>query len=381
MSKVLVLSIVAIFVLNVLACAPQAEQAPQQAVAPGAPAKGVGPSATAWDELVAQAKKEETVMIYSSSGPELRTSLTKAFQDKFDITLDWVIGRGAETDERILRERNIGLFLADIYLGGTSNVVTTLKAPGVLAPVPPVLILPEVTDTRLWLGGKLSFVDSENQYILIQAGTPTPGVIVNPEVVKRDEFQSFRDLLNPKWKGMMTMDDPTTNGAGARWFRSVSELMGMDFMRELAKQQPTIMRNDRLRFEWVARGKQPITVGHKTDMYAEFVKAGAPVTAYYLKEGAWMTARGSGISLIDKAPHPNAARVFINWLLTKEGQTIHSRGTMTQSLRLDAPFDHLTPEEVRKPGAQYIMVENEAYLAKDPDLRKTAKEVFKDLVQ
>ncbi len=378
MRTVILLLVVSLIV--VFSCTPkEAPVTPPPTVPPG---NGGVPSAQReWDNLVAAAQQEGSVMMYTYSGPEVLQELKKAFGEKYQINLEWVVGRGAETEERVMRERSAGLFLPDVYLSGTSGTLATLKPAGVFEPLPPVLILPEVKDPKNWYDSKLQYSDSEGQFVLIQVGSPTPGVIVNSQLVKPTDIQSFNDLLAPQWKGKISLDDPTMPGAGQRWFRSVAELMGVDFMRQLVSQEPVVMRNDRLRFEWVVRGTKPLTLGHKTDTYAEFVKIGAPVTAYYLKEGAWMTGRGSGLSLINRAPHPNAAKVFINWVLTKEGQTIYSRLTRTQSLRLDVPSDFLTPEEIRKPGAKYIMVENEAYMKKDGEFGLLAKDIFKSLMQ
>lgn len=334
-----------------------------------------------WDEWLKAGKKEGSVTIYSGSGPDVRTALTKGFYEKYGINLEWVVGTQSETTAKIMEERNAGLYLADIYLDGTSGTIVTLLPAKILDPIDQVLVLPEVTDSKAWLYGKPSYSDREEKYIIVQVGSPSPGVEVNTNLVKKSDIQAFKDLLNPTWRGKISMSDPTVPGNGARWFRSVAELMGNDFLKDLAKQELVIMRDGRLRFEWLARGKIPISLGHSTDLYAQFTKIGAPIAAYYLKEGAWVTGRTSGLSLVNKAPHPNAARVFINWLLTKEGQTIYSKATRTQSLRVDVPYDYLLPEEVRQPGGKYIMVENAAYLEKDEEYRVMAREVFKDLLK
>ncbi len=374
-------AIVALILITLFACVPNQPQVPEKAAAPGPSSQGGSSAIGEWDKLVAAARQEGLVMVYTDPTPALRDEMTQTFKQKYGVSLDFVMASGAELSQKLAVERRAGLYLDDVYLQGTSGTIATVKSTGALDPLKPILILPEATDEKAWFGGKLSFADREQNYIVLQSGSPTPGVIVNSELVKPGDLKSFRDILDPRWKGKIVMQDATTPGAGERWFRSVSELMGVDYMRELARQDLVITRDNRLRFEWVSHGKYSLTLGHSTPTYAEFTQAGAPIAAYYLQEGAWMTGRSSGLSLVNNAPHPNAAKLFINWLLTREGQTIYSKATSTQSLRLDVPTGHLKPEELRQQGAKYIMVENEEYLQKDPEYMELAKDIFKDVLK
>ncbi len=84
---------------------------------------------------------------------------------------------------------------------------------------------------------------------------------------------------------------------------------------------------------------------------------------------------GGTVALVKNAPHPNAARVFINWLLTKEGQTLYSRGYGSASRRLDVPNEG-DPLKIPQPGMKYFNSEEEELILDRPEDMKTAMEIF-----
>ena len=88
------------------------------------------------------------------------------------------------------------------------------------------------------------------------------------------------------------------------------------------------------------------------------------------------------MSLIDGAPHPNASRVFINWLLSKEGQVLFSQASLVQSAREDIPTDFLDPVKMRAPGVKYVWAETEELLLKlGNEQRPIFKEIFSPLIK
>src|SRR3970282_1988369 len=105
-------------------------------------------------------------------------------------------------------------------------------------------------------------------------------------------------------------NDPTTSGSGSTWFaiNMATNNLSMDYMRELAKQEPMLSRDERLQVEWVARGKYPIGIALDNEIIIEFQRAGAPLIDLLLTdEVPYITAGGSNIALMNRVPHPNAA--------------------------------------------------------------------------
>lgn len=156
--------------------------------------------------------------------------------------------------------------------------------------------------------------------------------------------------------------------------------MGWDFARELVKQEPMITRDLRLQMDWLAHGKYPIAIAPDTIVMTEFREVGAPVAYLTPQEGSYLSSGYGNLGLVNRAPHPSAARLFINWLLTREGQTIFSRTMGAQSGRLDVPTDHLPKEYLREPGVNYLISYNEEYVLKEPEVIEKAAEVFKPLL-
>ena len=144
---------------------------------------------------------------------------------------------------------------------------------------------------------------------------------------------------------------------------------------------PVVVGSDeRLRLEWLAQGKVAILINPQAPTFAGFRKIGAPVAAVIPQEGGWVSAGSGSVALLNRAAHPNAAKVFLNWLLSKDGGTICSKAAGSQSARIDVPTDFLDPVLVRDPSKKYIFAETEEYRNKQPEKIKIAAEVFKDLL-
>ena len=153
-------------------------------------------------------------------------------------------------------------------------------------------------------------------------------------------------------------------------------------MRELVKQEPFITRDQRLQAESLARGKYAVAIGVQPDIQAEFIKMGARIQTIIPEEGAWLGGGPGLIAAFSKAPHPNAAKVFINWFLSKEGQTLYSRTARAESARLDVPNDHLNKADRRDPKVKYFISEDESFLKKKREYeKKWAKEIFGPLIR
>jgi iron(III) transport system substrate-binding protein len=157
--------------------------------------------------------------------------------------------------------------------------------------------------------------------------------------------------------------------------------MGLDYMRELAKQEPIINRDERLQVEWVAKAKYPIGMALKKEIITEFQRAGATILESTGAEGAGMSSGSDNIGLINKAAHPNAAKLYLNWFLSKEGQTVASTSTGNLSTRMDVPFSHVDPVLIPEPDKQYFFSDQEEFLLKAEPERKMAKEIFGHLVK
>jgi len=336
-----------------------------------------------WDALVAAAKKEGKVTVYvGESPPEVRAEVTKAFKDKYGITVDFLAGRAAEVTARLQAEKTAGLHVADAIILGDTNWFGDVRPMKITAPLDPLLILPEVRDPTKWRSGKVPMMDETHQALAI-ATIASQYYTVNQEMVKEGDLTTVTDLLKPAWKGKIVINDPSISGNGSAWFtfvvvKALGEEKGAQFMRDLVKQEPIISRDNRQMIEWVARGKYPIAVGATAGISISFIKQGAPIRMVRVRDGIVLTTGIGIVMATNYAPHPAAAQLFINWLASKEGGTVWSQSYGYPSTRLDVPTKGFLPEII--PLATDIYPD-EAYVIKKVETRKLAKEIFGSLIK
>ncbi len=379
------LSIAASIIISTEVCG-QSVTSPQATITLSQ-AKDTGPSGSAkpgweqpWNEIVKAAKKEGSVLIYFAPNPTIQKNLGEAFKQKYGINLEFVAGRGAAISEKIFSERRAGLFLGDVIIQGyTAQFI--FKPQNVLQPLDPLLVLPEVTDTKNWMDGASPFLDADHTIISFIRSVEHV-VMRNTALVKEGDLTSYYDLLLPRWQGRMVMGDPTIEGVAQSWFLLMLErILGMDFMRQLVKQEPVITREDRVGIEGVAREKYLLAIGLHPPTVAEFRRLGAPVEPVRMKEGTPTTSSMGTVSVLSKNAHPNATMVFLNWLLTKEGQTVFSQSLKMPSARIDVPTTGLDPYYIRQPGEK-IFSNYEAALAQlKGKMAPLAKEIFAPLLK
>ncbi len=341
-----------------------------------------------WQKTLDSSKKEDRLVVWFAAGGEARVILINAFKEKFGIMPEIISAGGSQLSAKILNERKAMIYTGDVYIGGGTSQMANLKPAGALDPLEPALILPEVKDPDQWWGGKHPWIDPDHTVLSF---TLYPGTTyaINTEMVKPEEVKSYKDLLNPKWKGKMVLYDPTVAGGPTqKWFVAIAFgalplgfMPGMDFMKELAKQEPIILRDRRQQVEWLAHGRYPIALAPDTTPMTEFKTAGSPIAYVNPVEGNFLTSGYGNVSLVNKAPHPYTARVFINWLLTKEGQLAFTRGLPYHSARLDVPTDQIEPSKMRTPGVKYFYTETEEYLLLENERGKTAKDIFAALLK
>jgi len=312
-----------------------------------------------WDTALAQAKKEGKVVVLGPPGDRIRDAITQGFTKAFpDISLEFSGARGGELATKVKAERDAGIYSIDIVISGTSTADAYFKPMKALAPIEPALILPEVIDPKNWRDHRLEFSDRTTRLNLVFTTQNNVPLILNPAQVKPEEVDELYKLLDPKWKGKIVVQDPIPSGTGNGLFRWMWHVLGpekaKDFYRKIRAQAAAVDRDQRRQIEWVAQGKYPLNFGPGTVMY-QLEKSGLRfgVIPEFKDYGAYLTPGFGSAMLIDRAPHPGASKVFLNWLLGKDGQTAFSAGMGYASRRLDVPKDHVPSYWIPKPGVKY----------------------------
>lgn len=279
-----------------------------------------------WDKVVAAAKAEAVVTVYSGQvGVSHLDDILNAFTAEYRIPVRKLELRGSELFERMRLELATGRPTADVSLAGGS---ITLEAMGVLQPhghIP--------NAARLAPG----FEGNELRLPVFSQGM---GIAVNAKVPKADRPTSWADLANPKWRGKILADDFRAVGGGGLFFGVAYDKLGEDYQRRLAENKPVFSREIRESSRRIARGEYPV--------YAPFIlpdallNKGLPLEVIIPIEGVIYATFDLG--LVKDAPHPNAARLLINFFLSDKAQLIYASSARRPTIKgLEGQY----PENVR----------------------------------
>ena len=310
-----------------------------------------------WNETLAAAGKEGKVVVAGPPDTQVRQALPAAFEARYGICMEYLSARGTDQANKLRREKEAGIFSVDAVIAGIQTTATVLYAEKMLAPLKPELILPDVTEGKNWKRGSLWFLDPEQQYVLRIFNTVREAFMINTEQVKPHDLRKFTDLLDPKWKGKISVLDPTRSGTGSNQIALLEELFGEDYVNKLlVDQKPVISTNRRQLTDWMVRGIYPISFGPEDGEVERLRQEGMPVkTIYGLEDMPGTVSGGNVLSLVAGAPHPNAARVFVNWMASKEAGEIYGKALQMVPARSDIDAHKFLPADIiPKPDVQYF---------------------------
>jgi iron(III) transport system substrate-binding protein len=307
----------------------------------GAPAATTAPAQTgsansAVDQLVAAAQKEGKVVVSGPPAPEARTKLPEAFKQRYNIEMDYLAGNSSQLASRIESERAAGQYTIDVSLGGPDTVYGTFLPNKWLDPLQPALVLPEVLDAKVWPKGAPWFRDPAGNTSLQLFNTISPIGYINTSMVSPEELRTTDDLLKPQFKGKIASYDPSVNGGGLIFGSVLYVTRGQEIAKQLYQgQQVAYTRDYQQIADWVAHGSYAIGIG-ATPVYMSQYQGAAPVAILALSDVKTIVAGGFGIvSLWNQAPHPNAAKLFANWIATREGVSAYGAIDGSAPVRTD----------------------------------------------
>jgi iron(III) transport system substrate-binding protein len=290
-----------------------------------------------WDKTLEAAKKEGKIVIAIPPANELRKEMEPILKQKFGLEAELVSAPGPRNASRIASERKAGVSYFDALIVGTGTAVG-LAHDGILEPLEPLWILAEVKDPKDWWGGHIWEDNlSTNRYLYsFLADVSTHSIWYNSSLAKPEELRSFDDYLSPKWKDKIGFSDPRVPSSGQSVWSFMWEVKGEEFLRKLVQQELFLTRDLRQLADVLAKGKVALGFGIGRSQAEPFVKAGLPIKpAPAPKEGLPASNSFGVLGVVKDPPHPNAARVFINWFLSREGQDWYSRVMQNGTRRLD----------------------------------------------
>jgi iron(III) transport system substrate-binding protein len=338
---------------------------------------------TEWQTTIEAAKKEGQVNVYIYRYEKVLADFRKDYPS---INVVGVTGRGNELTTRLMAERRAGKYIADVYSGGTGGNFNVLYKGKALDPIKPALILPEVVDESKWFGREHRYADAEGKFVFAYLANPSDAQLAfNSTLINPKDFTSYWDVINPKWKGKIVSLDPRDGGLGATLqFFYYNREIGPEFIKKFfGTMEIQFAKNFRQMTDWLAQGRYAICFGCKDSMRAK--NQGLPVEDFDTtrwKEGSSFSAGGGSLSLVNQAPHPNAAKLFINWYLSRRGQTaLQKLGDVDDppnSRRIDIPKDDVPPTNRLAPDGRYFDVVKPEYADLKP-IADLAKEIMSAL--
>ncbi|MBI4524769.1 MAG: extracellular solute-binding protein [Deltaproteobacteria bacterium] len=260
------------------------------------------------DPLVENARKEGSVVFYTNVPQEQITRLSDAFEKKYPFLKVQGLRAGpSRLLSRVMTEERAGRPLVDVISLDTFNA-WVLREGGFL----------QVYKSQEIEAFPEQFRDPDGlmpccMYVL------TNEIAYNTKLVaKKDVPKSYRDLLDPKWAGKMGMDNDD-----AKWFAPLVSIWGkektVDYFRALMKQNPSMVRGHTLQTELLAAGEFSLAVNVFGYQALEVQSRGAPIE---IVQADPVIARAGHLLLAKRAPHPNAGRLFIDYVLSAEGQQL-----------------------------------------------------------
>lgn len=379
-----IVSLLAAFTFVAGACAPAAAPAPTAApaakppaaTAPAAqPAGGkptAGQSLEPPAEILEAAKKEGKVVWYTGAGEdEVNEFIAKRLRDKYGITLEYIGASGADTEQRVLAESRAGRVVGDVFMAGASNR-ESLGQQGILddsfqfeKDIPNA----QFVSKTLPGGGveaKAGAAPGQAYAAAVQANMY--GLNLNTNLVSKEQYPKvWDDILKPEFKDKIALITPYASGPGSSWFHLMLKEKGQAWMERFAQQNPVIVARRPEAEAMAARGEKAIVVPGGAQIFQS--QSGAPVASVLPEDGIYVSVTGAG--MIKGAPHPNAAKVLLNELLSVDVQKAYADLAFTTPVRSD-----VVPERdfLRWPTGKLLPNVDLKQLPAD---RKLAETIFK----
>jgi len=334
-------------------------------LAAGGPAAAQSPQ---WDALVAAAKKEGVLVLGGPISVPSRAFLLERWSRDFpDIKMQFTAAAGFQWSNRIRAEREAGNYLWDVFFSGPNVAVYQLAREGVFNSVRDAWVLPELTAPETWrLPLDQAFADEGRRLFTPFQQTVSPfynAKLVSPEKVEK---LGIKVLLEPEYKGKIAWFDPRIGGPGSNDAVFLHKVIGDDDMkRVIVDQDSKFFRNTGQAVEAMVRESAAFVLGVALDREAAQYRA-AGLKFDFRRLGntattAYETTGGAVLALIDRAPNPNAAKLFANWILTRDVLRDYVKADQWNTIRADVePID---PSGLPAKGESYIAAQREALVA------------------
>ena len=324
-------------------------------------------AASDWDATLEAARREGVVRCACPPRRDFALAFKTGFEKAYPgITLEITAATLPSFPIRVEKEQAAGMYLWDVYTFGPGSGIFALKRKGGLESLWDYMVLPEVLEDSAWVGGLRSrFLDIEQKYIFaifFSVSTST----VNRDLMPKADLNTFEDVLNPAYKGKMVSVDPRRGGSGESLAAAVYRKYGREGLKKLFVDQDVLFVKGNVELaEQVLRGGKPISLtGVSSDARIRYQKAGVKLNLedFVIEDIARAGTNGSSPAIFKNPPHPNATKVFINWLLSREGESFISKVRGEPAARNDVPV--VNPGDAPRAGVDYMFAHKEEAMQK-----------------
>ena len=323
---------------------------PSVAQTPADPARFTGPDRTL--RLIAGAKKEGALTLYSSAPVAVMTDVTNAFTRKYGVKVSLWRGGSEQVMQRIITESRGARVAADVMETAGPNIEAVAREK-LLQPVETPMtagLMPEaVAMNRPWIVSRLSVFT----------------IAYNTNAVRKAEApKSYSGLADPKWKGKLGIEADDDN-----WLMAMSEALGGEagiklFRDIVATNGISVRKGHSLLANLVSSGEVPVALDSYVDEVAVLKKSGAPIETVF---AAPVIAMPTAVGVLKRAAHPYAAVLFVDFLLSEEGQKILAAHDVVPA----------NPKMQRlPPGVKLVLMDSGKYLDENAKWTKMYKDIF-----
>lgn len=263
--------------------------------------------------LVDAAKKEGKLVVYGSLESGIMDEMEKAFTRKYGIPVEYFRASSNKTLDRVLTEARAGRVMSDVVVTNRGPMLL-LKKENIFAKY----VSPQSENFPAELRDADGLLSPVYRLVIV-------GILYNTQRLKPHEApKSLEELLEPKWHGKWVMPDPSRHFTTTVWLRNLEELYGSDwigFVKRMAQAKPVLVESFIPSAQKVMSGEALAGITYVKYVHI-FGKDGAPLDYVRLPK---MLADGHHVGIQAKAPHPNAARLFQDFFISREGMEIMAR--------------------------------------------------------
>lgn len=275
---------------------------------------------------IAKAEAEGELLFYTHDSDPAGAAVTQAFAKDFPkIKANYLRAQNGALFSKLLAERQAGRFVVDVVQFSEISTALDFRQKG---------------NYQTYLSPQAAAYDkkdlSDPPGTYFHPGVTFAGIAYNTDKVPAAEApKTWKDLLDPKWKNAISTKQATSGMQFVEWFE-LKKLYGDDYWKEFAKQRPKGFDSRAQLFDRLAKGEDKICALAEWAGFQLVKDKGAPVALVIPPDGLPATPLATGI--VDKAPHPEAAKLFLDWLMSPRGQQVYQTNPFFYypSLRKDA---------------------------------------------